>query len=347
MNFRFMLLHIVKLRVFDENNWRNFNMSHFLCHFSSEKKDQYMILNLDNEIELIEKLPDYYRRCYIHDENLKERISNFELPAQKILEKLVPDPGKTMSGEFAEILTYQLIIDMYKENNLFGPKKWLWKVDRNEPMKKTDVILFGFKSQGMVSCEDLVVSAEIKSKATEGAFHPLQDAINGSKDDYVKRMAMTLSWLEEQYIRLNDLEAKNSIQRFIDSIKPEYGPFRKHFKAMAVIDSKMIQDELNREIDLSVKLYKKDWKKIQKECEGFGATYDDINRMLSFKNVKREVIVQSSCEQKDYILYLYDLYHFKLVDYSDVTIISLENLKETYEGVYKRILTSYQEVINE
>ena len=60
----------------------------------------------------------------------------------------------------------------------------------------------------MVSCEDLVVSAEIKSKATEGAFHPLQDAINGSKDDYVKRMAMTLSWLEEQYIRLNDLEAK-------------------------------------------------------------------------------------------------------------------------------------------
>jgi len=322
-------------------------MSHFLCHFSSEKKNQYMILNLDNEMELFNKLPNYYRKCYIQDQNLKERINSFKSPAEEILEKLIPDPGKTMSGEFAEILTYQLIIDMYKEYNLFGPKKWLWKVDRNEPMKKTDVILFGFKNHGVVSHEDLVVSAEIKSKATEGEFHPLQDAIDGSKDDYVKRMAITLSWLEEQYIRINDVEAKNSIQRFINSIEPEYGPFQKHFKAMSVIDSKMIQDELNREIDLSIKLYKKDWKKIQKECESFGATYDDVNRKLSFKNVKREEIVQSNCNQKHQILYLYDLYHFKLLDYSDVTIISIKNLKETYEGIYKKILTSYKETINE
>ncbi|MCR6097763.1 DUF1837 domain-containing protein [Salipaludibacillus agaradhaerens] len=322
-------------------------MSQFLCHFASEKKESYLILNLEDEMELLDKLPDYYRKCYIHDQNLKERITNFDLPAKKILEKFIPDPGKTMSGEFAEILTYQIIIDMYKNFNLFGPKKWLWKVDRNEPMKKTDVILFGFKNQGRVSHEDVVVSAEIKSKATEGEFHPLQDAINGSKDDYVKRMAITLSWLEEQYIRLNDLEAKNSIVRFTNSINPDYGPFQKHFKAMAVLDSEMVQNELEREIDLSLKLYKKDWKKIQKECEGFGATYDDHNRKLSFEGVDREDIVQSDCNQKKDILYLYDLYHFNLSDYSDVTIISIKDLKETYEGVYEKIMTSYKEPINE
>ncbi|WP_226683624.1 Hachiman antiphage defense system protein HamA [Sutcliffiella horikoshii] len=318
-------------------------MSDFLCHFSSEEKDSYLILKLDDEMKLLGKLPDYYRKCYIHDHNLEERIKKFELPAEKILENFIPDPGKTMSGEFSEILTYQLIIDMYKEIDLFGPKKWLWKVDRNEPMKKTDVILFGFENEGTVSHEDLVVSAEIKSKATEGEFHPLQDAINGSKDDYVKRMAITLSWLEEQYIRINDLDAKKSIQRFINSIDPEYGPFKKHFKAMAVIDSGIVQNELNREIDLSVKMYKKDWKKIQKECEGFGASYDDTSRKLSFNNVKREEIVQSDCKQKNEILYLYDLYHFNLMDYSDVTIISIENLKGIYEGTYKKILTSYME----
>jgi hypothetical protein len=322
---------------------RKVNMSHFLCHFSSEKKDSYLILNLEDEMELLEKLPDYYRRCYIHDKKLNERITNFELPAEKILEKFIPDPGKTMSGEFSEILTYQLIIEMYKDFNLFGPKKWLWKIDRNEPMKKTDVILFGYKNQGSTSNEDLVVSAEIKSKATEGDFHPLQDAINGSKDDYVKRMAITLSWLEEHYIKINDIDGKKSIQRFINSIDPKYGPFKKHFKAMAVIDSGMVQNELNREIDLSVKLYKKDWKRLQEACEGFGVSYDDTNRKLSFKNVIREDIVQSNCQQKNEILYLYDLYHFNLTDYSDVTIISIENLKRTYEGTYKKILTSYKE----
>ncbi|TSI07658.1 Hachiman antiphage defense system protein HamA [Lysinibacillus sp. BW-2-10] len=323
------------------------NLCHFLCHFSSEKRNQYLILNLENEMELLEKLPDYYRKCYINDWSLVERANTFQLPAERILEKLIPDPGKTMSGEFAEILTYQLIIDMYKDFNLFGPKKWLWKVDRNEPMKKTDVILFGFKNQGMVSHEDIVVSAEIKSKATAGDFHPLQDAINGSKDDYVKRMAITLSWLEEQYIRLNDSEAKKAIERFINSIKPEYGPFQKHFKAMAVIDTQMVQSELAREIDLSVKLYKKDWKKIQKECEGFGATYDENSRRISFENVSREEIVKSDSNQKHTILYLYDLYHFNLADYSDVTIISINNLKDTYEEIYKKILTSYKEAINE
>ncbi|MBB5149011.1 MULTISPECIES: Hachiman antiphage defense system protein HamA [Ureibacillus] len=325
------------------------NIPQFLCHFSSETTmEQFIILELNEEKELFEKLPDYYRKCYITDSDLEERIKNFG-PAEQILKKLIPDPGKTMSGEFAEILSYQLLIDMYKNSdfNLFGPKKWLWKVDRNEPMKKTDVILFGVKNAEVSSPDDLVVSAEIKSKATAGDFHPLQDAIDGAKDDYVKRMAITLSWLEEQYIRLNDSSALNSIKRFVNAIEPNYGPYKKHFKAITVIDSDMVLVELGREIDYSVKVLKKDWKRIENDCKELGASYDNDTKKLSFKNVKREDILRSNSRNRDFILYLYDLYNFKLGDYSDVTIISIKNLKNFYEKVYKNIVTSYKVTANE
>jgi hypothetical protein len=321
------------------------NITQFLCHFSSEIKDDYLILELSGEQLLIEKLPDYYRKCYITDIELEKRIKNFG-PAEEILANLTPEPGKTMSGEFAEILSYQLLIDMYKDISLFGPKKWLWKVDRNEPMKKTDVILFGVKNIQESSPDDMVVSAEIKSKATKGDFHPIQDAIDGSKDDFVKRMAITLSWLEEHYVRLNDLEALNSINRFINAIEPSNGPYKKHFKAITVIDSDMVFGELGREIDLSVKVLKKDWKLIKKDCEALGASYDNDTRKLSFVNVNRETIEKSNSSNKDQILYLHDLSNFKLGDYSDVTIISIKNLKEIYEKVYKNILTSYKVVEN-
>ena len=308
-----------------------------------------MMLELNEEKELFERLPNHYRKCYISDLDLEERIKNFGSSAEEILKKLIPDPGKTMSGEFAEILSYQIIVDIYKDLNfnLFGPKKWLWKVDRNEPMKKTDVILFGYKNANGPSADDIIVSSEIKSKATVGDFHPIQDAIDGSKDDYVKRMAITLSWLEEQYIRINDPAALNSIKRFINAIEPCYGPYKKHYKAITVIDSDIISNELKRDIDFSVKVLKKDWKLIKKECEELGASYDSVTRKLSFKNVKRKEIIESDYKNKEDILYLYDLHSFNLGDYSDVTIISINKLKELYEKVYKSILTSYEVGKNE
>jgi hypothetical protein len=305
-----------------------------------------MVLKLSDEKELLNKLPDYYRKCYINDFDLEERIKNFG-PANYIIDKLIPKPGKTMSGEFAEILSYQIIIDMYKDLNLFGPKKWLWKNDRNDPMKKTDVILFGVQKVEEPSPYDLIVSAEIKSKATAGDFHPIQDALHGSRDDYVKRMAITLSWLEEQYIRLNDPLSLNSIKRFINSIEPKYGPYKKHYKAITVIDSEMVLGELGREIDTSVKVLKKDWNKIRKDCEVLGATYDSDAKTLSFSNVQREDIICCKSKCKEQILHLYELYNFRLGDYSDVTIISIKNLKDLYEKVYKDIVTSYKEVANE
>lgn len=321
-------------------------MSLFLCHFSSEKKEEYILLELIEPEELFEKLPDYYRKCYITDGDLKNRINMFSVPAESIIKGYIPEPGKTMSGDFAEILSYQLLIDFYEDYSLFGPKKWMWKIDKNEPMKKTDVILFGNNTESP-TIHDIIVASEIKSKATKSEFHPIQDGIVGSRDDYVKRLAITLSWLEEQYIRLADINSLNAIKRFINSIDPEYGPYTKHFKTIAVIDSEMVSDEIDREIDFSIKVLKKDWEKIKKESESFGAVYDSEVRKLSFDKVKRDEISNSDSENKNQILSLYDLYRFKIGDYSDITIVSVENLKEVYERNYNDIVTSYKEVKDE
>lgn len=321
-------------------------MSDFIKHFIQSTEDSHTRLTINEQENLLGKLPDYYRKCYVLDEDLKSRITNLNRTAEEIIKNYIPDRGKTMSGEFGEILAYQLIIDMYSQNiELFGPKKWLWKTDSNEPMKKTDVILFGYKNQQSASGEDVVVAAEIKTKATLGAFNPIEDAVNGSKDDYVIRMAKTFTWLEEFYIKKNDKDSLLSIDRFINAINPKYGPYKKYFKAIAVIDSDMLQEELDKNIDASIRLYKKDWKDIKSTCESIGAVYDETERKLSFANVVRDKIIQTECTHKEKILALYDLYNFNIGDLSDLTVVSIDKLKETYETLYDKILTSFGEVV--
>lgn len=319
----------------------------FLSHFNSKENDKYSHLELSQEEQLLKKLPSYYRQCYLLDTDIQRKMNALEKRAEEILSVYLPDPGKTMSGEFAEILSYQLILDQHSDFPLFGPKKWLWKTDRNEPMKKTDVIFFGKKNSSNPSDDDLVIASEIKSKATAGDFNPIQDGVDGSKDDYIKRLAITLSWLQEHYIKTDETKSLQEIERFIEAVKPRYGPYKKIFKTIAVIDSELIQDEMDRDIDLSVKLLKKDWKILKKDCESIGAVYNPETKKLSFEGVKKEDMEKLESVNYETISELFNLYNLNIGHQFDITVVAIKNLKEVYENTYNSILTSYKGEKNE
>lgn len=167
-----------------------------LSHFEIQK-EQFVIMRIkQNELEnFLDKLPINFRKCYITDEDLLNSVRELNLHYSDLLKDYyLPNPGNVMSGEFGEILSYFILKEYYLPKILNGPKKWLWKDDKNQAVQKTDVMLFSRKEQP--SIDDLLVSAEIKAKATKNKqYDPVYNAIEGAYDDYVRRLVVSLSWL--------------------------------------------------------------------------------------------------------------------------------------------------------
>lgn len=214
------------------------------------EKDQFILYKLDhNELDcFLSKLPSSFRKCYVRDTQLIKNVKSLKKHYGSILKEFyLPDPGNVMSGEFGEILSYFLLQEYYLPKKLKGPKKWLWKDDRNMPVQKTDIMLF--YKEGKPSTEDLLVSAEIKAKATKNnKYDPIHNAVNGAYDDFVRRLAVSLSWLEAKYAKENRVKSLNYLQRFQDPVA--FGEYKKHFKAIVVIDDKLAEEEINRKRDI-------------------------------------------------------------------------------------------------
>ncbi|PET44267.1 hypothetical protein CN514_22090 [Bacillus sp. AFS001701] len=152
-----------------------------------------------------------------------------------------------MSGEFGEILSYFILNEYYLPILLNGPRKWLWKDDRNQAVQKTDVMLF--HKEDSPSKKDLLVSAEIKAKATKNKqYDPVYNAVEGAYDDYLRRLGVSLNWLKAKYVKARNLSEIKDLERFLDPVT--YGEYTKHFKAIVVIDTELIEAELVREREL-------------------------------------------------------------------------------------------------
>jgi hypothetical protein len=221
-----------------------------ISHFTMEESE-FLILNLkSDEIDtFIDKLPPMFRKCYVSNKKLKESKEELEMEYSDIMRSYIPDPGNVMSGEFGEILSYYLLQEKYLPIELLGPKKWLWKDDRNKPVQKTDVIFFN-RNDDVPTKDDLLIAAEIKAKATKNnSYDPIKNAVDGAYDDYVRRVGITLSWLKDKYIKEVNKNAVKYLERFRDPIK--FGEYRAHYKAIAIIDEQFFESELKRERKLT------------------------------------------------------------------------------------------------
>lgn len=215
------------------------------------EQNEFAVLKLkSDEIDVfLDKLPVEYRKCYITDEHLVASVRELNMHYSDLLkDHYLPDPGNVMSGEFGEILSYFLLKERYlPEKELDGPKKWLWKDDRNHAIQKTDVMLFSYG--GTPAPDDLLVSGEIKAKTTDSKrYNPIKNAVYGAHEDFVSRLGVSLAWLKSRYVKERDGDRVARVERFLDPVT--YGTYHKHFKAVVVIDDALLAEEVARERSL-------------------------------------------------------------------------------------------------
>lgn len=205
------------------------------------------ILKEGHRASLISQVQSKFQECYISNRDLRRLCSQLNKEKNEILSRFkLPDEGNIMSGDFGEIFCLLLV-----KNNLstkgvkvYGIPKWRWKQQRNKPAPHSDGILFHIKDSKQPCPDDYMVSVESKMKSTVNKkYNPIQNSINGATDDKLGRVSKTLIWLDEKY----GLEGKANLLKQLERFKkPDvYGTYKRHYKAIAIIDSALFEKELN------------------------------------------------------------------------------------------------------
>lgn len=228
-----------------------------LKHFENDKKGDFLIFYLKDEEwgDFCDKLPVECRSCFISTEDLDNRIKAFGSTKEVELSEVLPEKGSIKSGDFGEMLAYFLFKEIYKDQQIDGPRKWRWKTDKNVPAPYSDVILFSIKNKDY-SEEDLLISVESKMKAVPSdKTIPIQKAIEGAEKDYVSRIASSLSWLRKKYKEesLKEGSKKERLVQLVENINrfikaEKFGSYTKQVNAIAFIDKTMVDEELKRPI---------------------------------------------------------------------------------------------------
>ncbi|GKX48866.1 DUF1837 domain-containing protein [Pectobacterium carotovorum] len=222
-----------------------FNFEDAIAWFPQEQGHPYVLVRLSTqhaaEMSTIMGIP--LRRCYITDVALQHAMELHGLTSIEVVQAHLPDAGAVMSGDFGEVLTYfyQSVAEL--PARAIGPKKWRLKQDRTKPAPKSDVVHFVMPNRPHASAEDVILCAEVKSKATSGNSTPIADAIIDCKKDRTSRLASTLVWLRERAMTtdLGDVDIP-LLNRFINAV--DHPPATKRFRAVAVICNNLLDAEL-------------------------------------------------------------------------------------------------------
>ena len=188
-------------------------------------------------------LADAVRRAYIADAKLEQLATANNMSQSEVLSSKLPNPGSVMSGDFGEIVAYIYLAGI-QGGVIIGPKRWRLKADRTKSAPFSDIVQFTLASWPIPSDADAVVCAEVKAKATGGAFDPIADAIEGMEKDRTSRLARTLVWLRERAIA-DDIGAVTipQLERFIHATG--HPPYNRHFNAIAVICTSLVHGILD------------------------------------------------------------------------------------------------------
>ncbi|TAK63393.1 Hachiman antiphage defense system protein HamA [Methylobacter sp.] len=204
---------------------------------------------LDTQAKLLEEyLVQQLPWCYTTKKHIQQRVNKTELSACQIIANKLPDPGSVMSGDFGEVLTL-FFLSSERTENTTPIKKWRYKENRLKAAPLSDVILLYREFDDKLSKNDFVICAEAKQKATKSKeFFPIEKSIEGFELDKTGRLARTLTWLKEKAIDQESSKKINFINRFTSNhLSVEY---KKHFKAVAIVDRELLDEELIRQLKL-------------------------------------------------------------------------------------------------
>ena len=221
------------------------DVSRFVPWFAHEQDNPYVLIRISAEhaASWTNVLGVPLRRCYISDDALEDNSRRTGRPKSELIPAKLPSPGSTMAGDFGEILVYLYHAAHEHPTAVIGPKKWRLKQDRTKPAPYSDVVHFVVPSWPQSSENDLLLCSEVKTKSTDGDSSPITAAIADCEKDRTSRLAKTLVWLRERALG-EDLGSTTigHLERFINAT--DHPPAQKHFRAVAVICSSLVDAEL-------------------------------------------------------------------------------------------------------
>lgn len=221
------------------------DFSHLLPWFKHEQEVPYVLVRVSAEQTKSwgDMLGVPIRRCYVADNELESNAQRTGRPKSELVSAKLPDPGSTMAGDFGEILVYLYQAVQEHPTAIIAPKKWRLKQDRTKPAPYSDVVQFVLPSWPQPTEYDLLLCSEVKTKSTQGSSAPIVAAIADCKKDRTSRLAKTLVWLRDQALgqSLGSTTIEH-LDRFINAT--DHPPAQRHFRAVAVVCSSLIDNEL-------------------------------------------------------------------------------------------------------
>ena len=212
-----------------------------------------------------------FRRAYLADEKLDRLDAKKHNPRADIINRRLPDPGDVMSGDFGEILTYYMAIELWTPDVNYKPMKWQFKNDPKKACPKTDVILFQFVHDvNHPDSKDRLITYEAKAHATpiSGTYkmHTRKsfisykdgkeqctfiDAVFDADHDRASRAAESIIYLKNKAEDIDDDEFMEVLKRFEEGYSV---PYEAEYNAVAIIESTDIDNQLARmPVDLMTK----------------------------------------------------------------------------------------------
>jgi hypothetical protein len=221
------------------------DIDELIASFPQEADSPFVLVRVPEEQAdaWLERIVVGIRRCYAADDFLDDRAAQVGVSRAELLASLLPERGSVMAGDFGEILVFIYQGATERPTTVIGPKKWRLKQDRLKPAPYSDVVQFIVPAWPDASVEDRLLCSEVKTKSTRGDSTPIASAIADCERDRVGRLAKTLVWLRERAIQ-QDLGTTSiaHLERFIEAT--DHPPARKQFRAVAVICSSLIDEEL-------------------------------------------------------------------------------------------------------
>ncbi|MGY4712799.1 Hachiman antiphage defense system protein HamA [Mycolicibacterium sp. CBM1] len=217
----------------------------FVGMVTSSQQSDYVLIKMTAGFaaKLSPELGVAFRRCYITDGAVDQRVTETGATRREIVEVKLPDRGSVMAGDFGEILTSLVQAIEDHQSELLDPRKWRLKNDRTKAAPRSDVVQFVLPEWPKASAYDRLICSEVKTKSTKSASSPILQAITDSEKDSDGRLVKTLVWLRERALDTGlETVSVSQLDRFIKAV--DYPAAAREFRAVAVVCADLIESEL-------------------------------------------------------------------------------------------------------
>lgn len=201
-----------------------------------------------NDDVVLDNWAKHIRRHYISDDELDDVLemtgmSRYEYLSQNIIpDKTIRLGSTTISGEFAEILTYDIREYIFGEQALRG--RHTFKATPEQGVTGSDILTYKLISSGASDLNDTLFITESKAVLSQTDYTVITAAYNDSSKDTF-RYSVSLNYLARLYRANGDEEKKAAVCRFIRKLEKDY---RQEFEGSATTsvntydESKVIQE---------------------------------------------------------------------------------------------------------